>query len=140
MWSCERKGIMFSSRKTCLPRETQAVLRREASPGRDFGRFPFLRWWSQNLEGQKCRQLESEVWECFHGTAHCISPLFSLAPAPPRPPRELSSSHSDPEDLAVGYHNSRPVDRKSKLREELRIREAQAYAHLVQQVAVRARS
>lgn len=56
------------------------------------------------------------------------------------PPRELSSSHSDPEDLVVGYHNSCPVDRKSKLREELRVRKAQTYAHLVQQVAVRARS
>lgn len=32
------------------------------------------------------------------------------------------------------------VDRKSKLREELRVRKAQTYAHLVQQVAVRARS
>lgn len=85
-----------------------------------------------------------DSWNLRCGSAF-MEPLIVFLPSslrtpPPPPPRELSSSHSDPEDLEVGYHNSRPVDRKSKLREELRIREAQAYAHLVQQVAVRARS
>lgn len=135
----KEKALCSQAEKPACPERHKLYLEGKNRQGGISGGFLSLDGGPKIL---RVRNVDS--WHLRCGSAF-MEPLIvflpsSLAPTPPETPRELSSSHSDPEDLAVGYHNSRPVDRKSKLREELRIREAQAYAHLVQQVAVRVRS